>query len=364
MRRSTRLADEFYTKPEVALENMLLACVQRTPRVVADFAAGRGELLLAAKQIWVNASVIATDVQKHSVKHLTKEHPDWSTGRCDFLNRRSRSSCKALRDIRGRVDLAVLNPPFSCRGAKALDVRVFGKSLRASTGLAFVLEALPYLKVGGTVIAILPQSSIHSEKDRDAWRFLGEVSKWRVLRELGPREFPDAVARTSVVEFTLGGSSRPKQPFAQKLDKECKNAVRASLLRGGIQMHSVSCLEAGFGVQLVHTTDLINSRVRDSGLRVHSGTSVVNGPAVLLPRVGAPNQKKIVVVGGAKRIALSDCIFAVRAQSRSDANLIAHRLIENWHQVVRGYVGTCAPYITKARLLELLSSLNINCDMS
>ena len=110
------MIDAFYTPSHLA-ELMVSHVQYHEPKVIADFAAGDGELLLTAHRRWPHASIIATDLDKRSIRIIRHRNPVWSVGCCDFLNERSRIRCSPLRDMIGTVSLVLLNPPFSYRGA-------------------------------------------------------------------------------------------------------------------------------------------------------------------------------------------------------------------------------------------------------
>ena len=113
--------DQIYTPPYLAA---LMAKASRARPsqseefIVADFAAGSGELLLAAASVWPTATMVATDIDSRAVCNVRKISNSWRTGVCDFLNPRSRRSSPVLRSLKRRTNLVLLNPPFSCRGGK------------------------------------------------------------------------------------------------------------------------------------------------------------------------------------------------------------------------------------------------------
>ncbi len=105
--------DTFYT-PESVAERLVTAIDHPDPELIADFTAGSGSLLSVAQARWPAARIVATEINSGVVRQIKECHPDWLTGKCDFLSSRSRGSCTALRGIAGTVDVVLLNPPFSC----------------------------------------------------------------------------------------------------------------------------------------------------------------------------------------------------------------------------------------------------------
>src|SRR5260370_32846312 len=81
--------------------------------VVADFSSGDGELLLAAFNKWPRAKLIATDISQKALNQLSRNIKASGIGRCNFLSFRSRSRCSTIQKWTGKINLALLNPPFS-----------------------------------------------------------------------------------------------------------------------------------------------------------------------------------------------------------------------------------------------------------
>ena len=180
--------------------------------VVADFAAGSGELLLAAATIWPKATMVATDIDRQAVRNLRKVSDGWRTGVCDFTNPRSRQSSPVLRGLYGRTNLVLLNPPFSCRGGEKVSATVAGATSKCSPGLAFVVNSIDYMTEGGELVAVLPQGSLTSEKDSTTWALLRRMGDTEVLKNNGLRTFACAEVRTAVVRFQKRHSLMKAEP--------------------------------------------------------------------------------------------------------------------------------------------------------
>ena len=97
------MIDQFYTPPELA--SVLVRCLPKSfrPKLVADFAAGKGSLLSAAQEMWPRAQKVANDISPATVRWLKTSHPSWTVANADFLSGRSvRHSL--LRRFPGQVD--------------------------------------------------------------------------------------------------------------------------------------------------------------------------------------------------------------------------------------------------------------------
>src|SRR5712691_8346361 len=213
------MRDQFFTPTDVA-RRLVAILRSRTENCIADFAAGDGELLRAAESKWRGASIVATDVDVKCVKELRVRHPDWNVSRCDFLNQKSRKCSPLLRERKGTVTLALLNPPFSCRGGETRSVFLGEFEVRCSRSMSFVLHAIPYLASNGRIAAVVPAACLTSEKDADAWKLVREEFAVRKICTFGMKTFRSCAARTAIVYLrrrrkseTIGSTHKRKRPW-------------------------------------------------------------------------------------------------------------------------------------------------------
>ena len=155
--------DAIFTPPELASE-LIHSATHTSPKLIADFCAGDGELIRSALRKWPAAAVIATDLTPWPLMKLKKQRFA-RVGKCDFLNERSRQACAALQGALSSVDLILLNPPFSHRGARALRIQIDDCELLCSPAVAFLVNCVPYLKQDGQMIAILPAGCIRKREE-------------------------------------------------------------------------------------------------------------------------------------------------------------------------------------------------------
>jgi hypothetical protein len=353
--------DPFYTPADIAIR-MVGAVRERNPSCVADFAAGRGELLRAAGQQWHGATMIATDYCRSSVSRLRRDFSHWSIGRCDFLSKSSRQRCTPLSRLQGTVSVALLNPPFSCRGATRLCVSANKVELTCSRALAFVITSLQYVSLGGEIVVLLPAGSLFTEKDRKAWDFLNAVTVCELVAMNGHKVFNGCRARTAIVHFTKTKECQePEESCKVKSDPpgvEKRNSV--FVLRGRVQMHTVAAISQRLSAPLVHSTDLGIGRLDLSGSRAHRSHPGISGPAVFVPRVGEPNKEKIFLYALRKRVILSDCVIALKCKSPKQTRVLHSTLLRRWTQLEEKYGGTGAKYITIGSLSQFLKGLGFS----
>ena len=356
--------DKIYTPPYLAASMAKAALVQPKPGlefVVADFAAGSGELLIAAKELWPTATIVATDIDSRAVYALRRTFNEWHTGVCDFLNLRSQRSSALLRNLVGRTNLVLLNPPFSCRGGTRVPVTVGGVISKCSTGLAFVIASVNYLVEGGELVAVLPEGSLTSERDAATWTLLQSLGDIEVVTTNGIRAFPRRVIRSVVVRFKKQRSrAKTVEPtILSGYDTASQELYpRVHIVRGTTMVHEIHRgLGDGDSVPFVHSTHLQDFSI-SCHLEVRNclGRCAV-GPMVLLPRVGQPKKSKVAQHLGCQRFMLSDCVIALMCHSPKAAERLWSDLQAHWDLLEREYVGSGARYITNRRLSDLLLRL-------
>lgn len=325
---------------------------------VADFAAGAGDLLLAARRRWPGAVCIGVDVEPSMVEQLRQvARVDLATV-CDFLTESVAGEGGTLGEFCGCVSVILLNPPFSCRGGRYAAVRIGEDELRCSVAAAFLVKALRFLEPGGWIIAIVPAGSLDSERDEAAWAHVRTKGLLEIIGEYPPKAFPGCHLRTALVRFELhsemtggqihapGGAPLPGTSVGEEV----------MLVRGSIPVHLARVRLDG-STRVVHTKDLRDGAVRQvSDLWALRGRGI-RGPAVLLPRVGQPTPGKVVAYLDDDELLLSDCVLGIRCGTADAAIGLRAALVGSWGQFSKVYVGSCAPYTTVARVAEFLQGL-------
>ena len=349
--------DAFDTPPRLA-KALVRVSRNGAPSVVADFAAGTGELLLAAEAVWPEAAYLASDLDGERARRLRRERPDWVVHQLDFT---SPEAPGVLCEWEGAVDLVLLNPPFSCRGGRRYQVETPDGSISCSLAMAFVLLSLPFLAGEGEVLAILPKGCVDSDKDAQAREYLSRSMGFSVVQEHGRGTFPGCTPSTVVAR--IGGSSaattlaRDTGALAQTV-----GGTPIRIYRGRVPRHEATARQGSAGLRYVHTTDLIRGGLNLDAPRigVESEDEVrlaVGGPAVFVPRVGRPYVEKIALHTTAERVVLSDCVVALLCSSVQEARSLHAALRAEWDHVQGAYGGTCARYTTLRKLQRALNDL-------
>lgn len=356
-------ADAFYTPAAIAQE-MVASVRKRDVQLVADFAAGDGSLLRAARARWRNASLLGVDIDPTAVTALEIDGIA-NAIRCDFLNVVETSSLVGLTALEGKVDVVLLNPPFSNRGGSYRLVKYADTTVRCSRAMSFVLTSTRYLAAGATVMALLPASALTSERDAQARALIGQLGDFQVARRFSKYIFRGCVAETALVairSFRKRRHALTQGPRAVESDVHA--AWRLRLQRGTVQMHTVRVCESWMGLnsaptgllRLLHTSDIRNQAVTRPSRWIAPQARVVAGPAVIVPRVGQPSLGKIAVYCGGETVALSDCLYAIECSSARQAEIVFEGLVRKWDALRAAYHGTGAPYLTVAGLVEFLAA--------
>lgn len=307
----------------------------------------------AAAVAWPAATIVATDIDRGSTARLKRAQPGWTVGKCDLRSERSVSRCPALSRWSGAIDLILLNPPFSCRGGRRIAVKCGSEIVEASAALSFVVEATKHLSPTGTLIALLPTGSIHSQKDVSAWDHLS--LNFSITRRAAYKKgtFPRSSAHTTIVKL-----SRRKRPARgrRSCDRPAGPAT-VTIIRGTCPNHLKR--RGTRREPLIHTSNLLDGQVVANGRRGFGCFRRVLGPAVLMPRVGAISPSKIAYLRSGQEIMLSDCVVAVASASAREVRTLHSDLVQNYSLLASAYVGTGAPYLTIARLSNCLRRIGV-----
>lgn len=345
----TPLIDRIFTPP--ALATLLVNGARAVrPKLIADFAAGDGALLRAANYRWPEASFFGSDLDPSVVSAMISLPRKGEALVCDFLNE---TASEQLSAFKARCDVILLNPPFSARGNKRHHVDLEGRSYSGSKALAFIAHALRFLRRQGELLAIIPSSCLTSERDSALLEAIEKTHRVTPIGELHRGAF-DAHA-VSVALIKISPRDRPLRRRSTPPLLAVVRPFQVELMRGSLPVHRAVFGEAG--VPYVHTSDL---RDLDSGaLRtVLRSTRAVDGPAVLLPRVGRPDRAKL-MLSPAGRLVLSDCVIALRTEPRGHERELFRLMKRNWANIEKLYGGSCAPYLTTNGLLGLMAKIGI-----
>lgn len=337
--------DSYYTSD--AFAEVLTSFIDFTKvQTVADVCVGGGNLLRAAQKRKDGLLCYGTDISPNVIGELCTEHPNWILGTCDFLDEESRN--KSILNGRS-FDLMLLNPPFTCRGSVISVVFYRGEEFHVSTSMSFLINVLPYINPEGVLFAIMPSSTIYSQKDQKIWTELYKDFHVMVHRESEHELFGACAPNVVIISIRRG---KTKEPLF--ILPTLHIPMEIEVVRGTKNMHYMA--QRSGGAQLIHTTSLQKNKIVED-LHVSSEVLRVKGPGVLIPRVGLPRNDKICLMPSSKKCAISDCIILLRTKTASESRQLWLMIMNDWNNFCTLYKGTGAKYITIERVKKYFGIL-------
>ena len=233
-------------------------------------------------------------------------------------------------------------------------INVAGAEHTVSRALACLVAGMSFLEARGQIVALLPAGCLHSEKDAAVWTTLRR--KWNVslVRECQRNTFDSFYPSTVLLH--LYRRSDIVVPEAEAIKAPLRGTVL--LVRGKVQMHSV--IPNGSGLApVLHTTDLSpGPRGKPEATFKEVGNGTVEGLCIVLPRVGCPDMKKLVLRRFAEATRLSDCLFGLQCADDCETELLFQAMRSEWSVLCKLYVGTGATFLTLQRLTGFLMRLD------
>jgi hypothetical protein len=204
----------------------------------------------------------------------------------------------------------------------------------------------------------LPTGCLQTEKDEEAWNFIRNLYHVEIISRNKSNTFAGCKPRTVIAQIR---SKQQGEDFAL-LIPQIVPALESVLIqekitisRGSVSMHTLTTNCVSNTMPFVHSTELKGTYI-DITKRAIAPRRAVQGPVVLMPRVGRPDISKISLYMGDSSIVLSDCIIAFKCSSELTANNLINFLHQYWKYIESAYGGTGAKYITVKKLCVLLSS--------
>ena len=337
------MKDDFYT-PEALARDLIELSGQRNPKTIADFAVGDGALLEEAKKKWPEAQLHGLDLDPKAISRAQSSLPSLRAFRSDYL---SSEALEATTALQGKIDLVLLNPPFTCRGA-SFETTDFGDNfIKCSKAMAFLLRSCRYLRPNGEILAIVPRSCLYSQKDSQARNTLSDAHNFENLEVYQSPGFRKASVSVHLARITKRRDGVVRQLTQKSEIKKRiapKHPYRLVYMRGS---HAVA--DGVFnthGPSLIHTTDLFNFEVSISRRRATRETNLVSGKVLMLPRVARPNVEKIAVGSFIQPVVPSDCIVCVKTVPAGFEEHLQTQIRLFWDALEEAYSGTCASYLT------------------
>jgi hypothetical protein len=350
------MTDRYYTPSNIAAM-LCAACPYYHVNSVADFSAGDGALLSAAHKRWPSARLFGCDIDSAALALIRGRLPDAELFCADFLDS-DEWLAKGGRDAESNQhDVILLNPPFSNRREKAFSTKIAGIEFKCTKVFAFIAAALSHLKVNGKLIAIVPSYCLENEIDSSIREHLVRLNQLTILTVPILQAFDGCQVWISIISLSA------RRPIIGMAAANRKTSLPSKFPNIRVMRGSLSVVAARWqktGIPFCHSTDLGTDF---NPLRVVDATAtsrIVEGTAILIPRVGRPKRSTVCLSGGSSRIALSDCVVALQLVRGNAHQELAASLFEDWSEFLRIYRGTGAQFVTVRRLCDWLSKKGLH----
>jgi len=343
--------DQYFTPPSIARKILEVSGIN-SPNSCLDTTCGMGNLLHAARDVFGVTKCIGIDKDRVIISKLRKSNPDWVLSTADLMLPKSYNRAKVVSQI-DVCDLLTLNPPFSQSNKKFVMVSYEGISLKCSVAMAYILKSLELFNPQLGALIITPESLMFSHLDAFARLQIEKKFTSTTLLELDESSFSGTRARTIVIKL------EPRKvpfKFSESPPIILNSYISTQVIRGSLPVHELACSLRGHS--FVHTTNFATIfRGKDfSSLKKteQCRKGIVKGWLILLPRVGIFHKEYLKSTFFSKPIQLSDCVIALKFESRLLAQEAEKRMKKDLSSLSLLYRGTGARYITVTRIKSWL----------
>jgi predicted RNA methylase len=354
----TKKIDQIYTPPSLA-KFMIDSVSRKKVDVIADFSVGDGILLKTAETKWKKARFIAVDVDNDLIETHTLNNSTWDSICLNFLDN---SKSDDLSKYYGKIQLILLNPPFSERGSSYCTAQIFKTSIRCSRSVFFLIESIKYLSKKGEIICILPLGVMKNQRNINAWKLINSYCNIEVLKNNSKNVFLGYSLNTCVVKISLKASkdmldgTKTKNVEKKQVSRKIQVLDQIIIQRGHLSVNK-NYLEGNFA--FVHSTELVDGKVIFSKRTSIREKYLVKSPCILLSRVGRPSKNKICLIKHRRKFVISDCILLIKSDV-INLEEIHKKILENWNSLEEKYIGTAAAYLTLSQLASFLENLGFS----
>lgn len=343
--------DAYYT-PSALADKLVGFVKEEKVETIIDFCVGDGGLLKAAGRRFQKVNLYGTDISCEAIRNLSLKNTEFNLSVCDFRDDNSITDVGFLNDA--LFDLVLLNPPFTCKGSIIERIELDGVNFKVSTAMYFLIKSLRFLSATGGVYAIMPISSIYSEKDRRAWEYLKSHYNACVLEE----SIKVAFSRNCSPNIAFVFVGRSKRHGLKKTESFLFRQLPVTyVVRGQMRMGDIEVSSKRKAVRLIHTTNMQQGKLVKLR-KILADKTLASGYGVVIPRVCNPNKGKICILDGLHSYVLSDCVMLLGTKSMQDAEIVRHQILSNWEEFKTIYKGTGAQYTTLSRVKKLLGIIN------
>lgn len=359
------------------------------PKHILELGVGKGSLVKAAFNRWINASYYVADIDSNSLKKIRDEFPFVKPFQFDTVKE---NVAEKLNIANESIDLAICNPPYlSLKNSKIYN-SLFEQAFLAeckklkglTTDIIFLAKNLQLLKNKGELGIILPDTLITGKEFQSLRSAIIQNHRLKAVIQLPEKIFPKTEALTHILIIEKGGSDTCKTPllladkngnilnqievdkdsliprmdyqyhvWVSKRDRPSNVKTLFQLdadIRRGLHTHKDLI---SFSDEFIHTTKIQHKK--DNGAFLSSkflknNYVLTQKGDILIGRVGAIGKATMVLRGKA---AISDCIYRIRVKEEYRQKVWQAIISDRGQSWFSAHAhGVCAKVISKADLLN------------
>ena len=190
-----------------------------------------------------------------------------------------------------QFDLIVLNPPFSFDRTQRVHARGRFDHIECSVAFAFLLTAMNYLSSQGEMLAVMPTSTLKSDRDTVARKYLSLHFKSRIISEPRYDRFSGLDVSTYLVAVSRKRSRGVSLSPCQSI---LKRNSGWTISRGRISVKRADRIEQSGLHGWIHTTSIKASKIRVRYALpkycLIKDQRFLPSNSIIIPRVGKSNQ--------------------------------------------------------------------------
>lgn len=336
--------------PQRTSRELVQAAELPAPSTIADFCAGNGSLILAAKERWPNARYFANDIDQSVLQSV----PNVAWTAADFLS--PNFELKFPINLPEKFDLIVLNPPFTFGRTCLCYARGEFAEINCSVAFSFLFTSLNYLSEQGELLAVLPTSTLKSERDKDARKILKKRFNLRMISNPTYDRFPGLDVSTYLLAIR---HKTAKCQSSKKPQDNFKDYKRFNIARGKISVRRSDRIESASLHGWIHTTSIKSSgiifRYQLPEKHVVKDQQFVPSNSLIIPRVGKIQPGDFFI--STRKEILSDCLLGITFHDPGLSTSVMHGINSNFSSFREIYSGTGAPYTTHQKVTKFIQKL-------
>lgn len=370
----------YYTP--MPLANLLIKqCTKKTPDSAIDICAGSWNLLHAVKYRWPETKLTGVDIDKCSIKSIIND---------------GRFYANELLGEKKSYQLVVANPPFQYErysedifrliSNHIAEYRFSKKILSRLENTMMIFNSL-LVSSDGTLAAIVPDSMIRSESQRELRRYFGSEFYLRKIIFLPRNSFGSSDINTSIIILEKNNKKSSTRVYEaidikgdfklQQLDSISKSKIAEGdwlnnnehyfcglenqfidyvrIVRNNISTNNFDDTIEDGSVPVLHSSNILKNKhsklnYYNPGNKIYHYTSAGD---IAVIRVGRNCGEFLLVTKEEQDFLTSDCVLLIKPMDESIRGIIVNKLEEKKFNKK----GVAARYITKNDILAMINPI-------